>query len=76
MIWIVAALILGIFLNMSTVAGTSWPIGSIIAVVIMGIYIKINQDKRFDELKSILDDKNTRDKQDISANDDCTHEES
>ena len=53
MIWIVAALILGIFLNKSTVAGTSWPIGSIIAVVIMGIYIKINQDKRFDELKSI-----------------------
>lgn len=61
---------------MSTVAGTSWPIGSIVAVVIMGIYIKINQDKRFEELKSMLDDKNTRDKKDIFTNDDCTHKES
>ena len=51
-------------------------VSTIIAVVIMGIYIKINQDNRFDELKSILDDKNTRDKKDISTNDDCTHEES
>ena len=42
--WIIAALVLGIFLNMSTSGGTSWPIGSVVSVVIMGIYIKTNQD--------------------------------
>ena len=41
--WIIAALVLGIFLNLSTASGTSWPIGSVVAVVIMGIYIKISQ---------------------------------
>lgn len=52
--WIIAALVLGIFLNMSTSGGTSWPIGSVVSVVIMGIYIKTNQDKHFEELKNLL----------------------
>lgn len=52
--WIIAVLGLGIFLNMSTVGGTSWPIGSVVAVVIMGIYIKTSQDRHFEELKNIL----------------------
>ena len=53
--WIIAALVLGIFLNLSTASGTSWPIGSVVAVVIMGIYIKISQDRHFEELKGILE---------------------
>ena len=52
--WIIAALVLGIFLNMSTAGGESWAIGSVVAVVIMGIYIKLNQDKHFDEIKNML----------------------
>lgn len=54
MIWIIAALVLGIFLNMSTVGGASLPVGSVVAVVIMGIYIKKSQDEKFEELKNIL----------------------
>lgn len=57
--WIVASLVLGIFLNMSSVGGTSWPIGSVVAVVIMGTYIKTNQDKHFEELKKMLQNKDT-----------------
>lgn len=53
--WIIAALGLGIFLNMSTIGGTSWPIGSVVAVVIIGIYIKTSQDRHFEELKSMLE---------------------
>lgn len=49
-----AALILGIFLNASTIGGISWSIGSVVAVVIMGIYIKTSQDMHFEELKSLL----------------------
>lgn len=57
MIWILAALLLGIVLNQSTTGGTSWPIGSVVAVVIMGIYIKTSQDKHFEELKDLLEKK-------------------
>ena len=52
--WIVASLVLGICLNMSSAGGTSWPIGSVVAVVIRGIYIKTSQDKHFEELKKML----------------------
>ena len=53
--WIAAALVLGIFLNMSTAGGNSWPIGSVIAVVLMGLYLKRNQDQHFEELKNRLE---------------------
>jgi len=52
--WIIASLVLGILLNMSSAGGVSWPIGSVVAIVIMGIYIKTNQDKHFEELKTML----------------------
>lgn len=55
MAWIIAALILGIFLNMSTVGGHTYPIGSVVAIVIIGIYIKVNQDKHFAEIKHMLE---------------------
>jgi hypothetical protein len=58
--WIVASLVLGIFLNMSSAGGTSWPIGSVVAVVIMGIYIKTSQDKHFEELKRMLQNENKK----------------
>lgn len=53
--WILAALVLGIFLNMSTAGGASWPIGSVVATVLMGVYIKTNQDQHFEEIKKKLD---------------------
>ena len=57
MIAIILALVAGIFLNMSTIGGNTWPIGSVVAIVIMGIYLKHNQDVHFDELKEILENK-------------------
>lgn len=72
MIWIIAALVLGIFLNMSTAGGASWPIGSVVAVVIMGIYIKNNQDKKFEELKNILLKETYQDDAEDSVNEECT----
>lgn len=65
--WILAALVLGIFLNMSSAGGASWPIGSVVATVIMGIYIKSSQDKQFEELKSKLEKGDVREKADPSA---------
>jgi len=56
--WILASLVLGIFLNMSSSGGHSWPIGSVVATVLMGVYIKLNQDKHFEEIKNILEKKN------------------
>nr|WP_325195876.1 hypothetical protein [uncultured Oscillibacter sp.] len=73
--WIIAALVLGIFLNMSTAGGTSWPIGSVVAVVIMGIYIKTSQDRHFEELKNILKKTTYQDNTDDSANEDCINTE-
>lgn len=55
--WIIASLVLGIFLNMSSAGGISWPIGSVVAIVIMGTYIKTSQDKYFEELKKMLQSK-------------------
>ena len=75
--WIIAALGLGIFLNMSTAGGNSWPIGSVVAVVIMGVFIKMNQDKHFKELKDILKEKeNAQEKTNIPVDGDGTHEAS
>lgn len=42
---------------MSTIGGNTWPIGSVVAIVIMGIYLKSNQDKHFEELKKHLENK-------------------
>lgn len=75
--WIIAALGLGIFLNMSTAGGNSWSIGSVVAVVIMGVFIKTNQDKHFEELKDILKGKeNAQEKTNIPVDGDDTHEAS
>lgn len=52
---IILALILGIFFNMSSAGGNSWPIGSVLTIVIMGIYLKNNQDKHFEEIKRYLE---------------------
>ncbi|MCI6568259.1 hypothetical protein [Dysosmobacter sp. HCP28S3_G4] len=70
--WIIAALVLGIFLNLSTASGTSWPIGSVVAVVIMGIYIKISQDRHFEELKGILEKETAPDNMNAPASKDRT----
>ena len=45
------ALALGAFLNMSTFEGRSWPLGTVAAVIIMGVWIKTSMDKHFEELK-------------------------
>lgn len=71
--WILAALILGIFLNASTIGGISWSIGSVVAVVIMGIYIKASQDRHFEELKSLLKKEVPQNPADNPADDACTH---
>ncbi len=52
MIAVILALALGIFLNMSTYGGRVWPIGSVAAIVIMGVWIKFSMDRRFEELES------------------------
>lgn len=71
--WILAALILGIFLNASTIGGISWSIGSVVAVVIMGIYIKTSQDRHFEELKSLLKKEVPQNHADTPADDACRH---
>ena len=52
MIAVILALALGIFLNMSTDGGQVWPVGSVAAIVIMGVWIKFSMDRRFEELES------------------------
>ncbi len=46
------ALALSIFLNLSTYGGQVWPIGSVAAIVIMGVWIKFSMDRRFEELEN------------------------
>lgn len=48
---IILALILGLIGNTLSVGGMIWPFGSVIAVVIMGIYVKVNMDKHFKKLE-------------------------
>lgn len=47
---VVLALVLGIFLNVSTFDGQVWPVGSVVAIVIMGVWIKLSMDRQFEEL--------------------------
>lgn len=58
--FIILTLVLGIFLNMSTSWGHAWPIGSVVATVLMGIYVKSNQDRHFQELKELLEKRDQR----------------
>ena len=52
----ILALIVGALLNTGTVNGRAWSMGSVAAIVIMGLYLKISMDKRFEELKACLKD--------------------
>lgn len=52
MLAVILALALGIFLNMSTCGGQVWPIGSVAAIEIMGVWIKFSMDRRFEELEN------------------------
>ena len=45
------ALVLGGWLNLSTVGGQVYPIGSVTAIVVMGVWIKVSLDKHFEELE-------------------------
>ena len=54
MLAVILALALGIFLNMSTYGGQVWPIGSVAAIVVMGVWIKLSMDRHFEELESRL----------------------
>ena len=53
------ALALGVFLNMSTFGGQVWPIGSVAAIVMMGVWIKVSMDRRFEELEKQIKDRST-----------------
>ena len=55
----ILALAVGIFLNMSVYDGQVWPIGSVAAVVIMGVWIKFSMDRRFERLEEQLKDQST-----------------
>ena len=47
---------------MSVYDGQVWPIGSVAAIVIMGVWIKFSMDRHFEELERRLRD------QDVSQN--------
>ena len=53
------ALVLGAFLNLSTFGRQVWPIGSVAAIVIMGVWIKFSMDRRFERLEEQLKDQST-----------------
>ena len=55
----ILALAVGIFLNMSVYDGQVWPIGSVAAIVIMGVWIKFSMDRRFERLEEQLKDQST-----------------
>ena len=56
MIAVILALSLGIFLNMSTYGGQVWPVGSVVATVIMGVWLKFSMDRHFEVLERRLGD--------------------
>ena len=58
----ILALAVGILLNMSVYDGQVWSIGSVAAIVIMGVWIKFSMDRHFEELERRLRD------QDVSQN--------
>ena len=62
--WIVTALVLGVWLNLSSAGGVSWPIGSVVAVVIVGAWLKNNQDRHFEEIKTKLENIEMRNRTD------------
>lgn len=51
---VLLALVLGGFLNMSAISGQVYPLGSVAAIVIMGVWIKSSMDKHFEELNEQL----------------------
>lgn len=51
---VILALVLGVLLNMSTAGGQVWPIGSVVAVVMMGVWLKGHIDRRFNALEAGL----------------------
>ena len=55
----ILALAVGIFLNMSVYDGQVWPIGSVAAIVIMGVWIKFSMDRRVERLEEQLKDQST-----------------
>ena len=64
--YILAALLLGGFFNMSSIHGVSYPIGSVIAIVIMGAWLKNTIDNHFAKLNeqnktANTDETNTKD---------------
>ena len=54
----ILALAVGVFLNLSTIGGHVWVIGlgSVAAIVIMGVWIKFSMDRHFEELERRLRD--------------------
>lgn len=52
----ILALAAGVFLNLSTFDGQVWPVGSVVAVVIMGVWIKFSMDRHFEALERQLRD--------------------
>lgn len=48
---VILALVLGVLLNMSTFGGQAYPVGSVAAIVIIGVWIKSAMDKHFADLK-------------------------
>jgi len=56
--YILAALLLGGFFNMTSINGISYPIGSVIAIVIMGVWIKRTIDDHFARLNNQTETKN------------------
>ncbi len=50
----ILALIAGSLLNMSAAGGQVWPIGSVVAIVMMGVWLKGHIDRRFDALEAEL----------------------
>ncbi|MCI8811638.1 MAG: hypothetical protein HFG12_00110 [Oscillibacter sp.] len=54
MLAVILAMALGIFLNMSTYGGQVWPIGSVAAIVVMCVWIKLSMDRHLEELERRL----------------------
>lgn len=54
MLAVILAMALGIFLNMSTYGGQVWPIGSVAAIVVMCVCIKLSMDRHLEELERRL----------------------
>ena len=48
---VILALVLGGFLNLSTYGGQVYPLGSVAAVVIMGVWLKNTMDRHFEDLR-------------------------